>query len=263
MTIATFDQWIASAKQLIPYSKITARTTVANRWFTLHDLDGNPGKTSALAVGNTANGAVPTDATAGFPTITFSTGTGYLSSVDFGSTVSCRLAIYDRLFHAGAYNFNDAITLAAQPSFASRVPSANYAGLELWVECVTAFTGTPSIAVTYTDQAGNAGHTTGTVSMGAALTVGSMIQLPLAAGDTGLQKVESVTATVASAGTFNVVVARHLWSGRVAFGNSGDSHGMDRTAMPQLFGDSALAVMVNPDGASSGAPDLLLGIASA
>jgi hypothetical protein len=29
MTIATFDQWIASAKQLIPYSKTTARTTVA------------------------------------------------------------------------------------------------------------------------------------------------------------------------------------------------------------------------------------------
>jgi hypothetical protein len=262
MTISTFDEWIASSKQLIPYSK-SARTTVANGWFTVHDLDGNPGKASALAVGNTANGAVPTDATSGYPSITFSTGTGYLSSVMFGNTVGCRMTVYDRLFHSGAHNFNAADTLTSQPSYGGRVPSANYAGLELWVECVTAFTGTPSVAITYTNQAGTTGKTTGTVSMGAALTVGRMVQVPLASGDSGLQKVESVTATVASAGTFNVVVLRPLWSGRVAFANSGDVHGMDRTGMPQVFGDSALALMVNADSTSSGGPDLALVIVSA
>jgi hypothetical protein len=262
MTIATFDQWIASAKQLIPYSKTAARTTVANRWFSMHDVAGNPGA-ATLAVGNTAAGVVPTDATTGYPTVTFSSGVGYLSNVDFGNTVSSRMTVYDRLFHAGAYNFNDAVTLASQPSYASRIPSANYAGTQIWVECVTAFTGSPSVAVTYTNQSAVAARSTGTVATGAALTVGSLIQLPLQAGDSGVQKIESVTATVASAGTFNVVVVRPLWSGRVAFGNSGDVHGPDRTGMPQLFSDSALALMLNADSTSSGAPDLLLCIASA
>jgi len=262
MTIATFDQWIASSKQIIPWSKTTARTTVANRWFSLHDVAGNPGA-GTLAVGNTAAGVVPTDATAGFPSITFTTGVGYLSGVDFGNTVACRLSIYDRLYHAGAYNFNDAVTLASQPSISARLPNTSYSGLELWVECVTTFTGTPSVAITYTNQAGTTGKTTGAVSMGAALTVGSLIQVPLASGDTGLQKIESVTATVASAGTFNVVIARPLWSGRVAFANSGDSHGPDRTGMPQLYTDSALGIMLNADSTSSGAPDLLMCVASA
>lgn len=262
MTIATFDQWIASTKQIIPYSKTVSRTTVANRWFAMHDVGGNPGA-ATLAAGNTANGAVPTDATTGYPAIAFSTGVGYLSSVMFGSTVAQRLQVYDRLFHSGAHAFNAADTLTSQPSYSARIPNTNYGGTQIWVECVTGFTGTPSVAVTYTNQAGTAGRTTGTVSMGAALTLGSMIQLPLASGDAGVQKIESVTGTVASVGTFNVVVIRPLWSGRVNFINSGDSHGPDRTGMPQLFLDSALALMINADSTGAGFPDLLLGVVSA
>lgn len=261
MTISTFDQWIAGAKQIVPWSRSTTRTTVANRWFAIHDLAGNPGA-ATLAVGNTANGAVPTDATAGFPAINFSTGTGYLSDVDFGSTVSGRLTIYDRLFHAGAYNFNDSITLTSQPSFGGRVPNANYAGLQIWFEAVTAFTGNFSVAVTYTNQSGTAGQTTGTVALGFAPTVGAMFQLPLQAGDSGVQTIQSVTGTVSSAGTFNIVVARPLWNGRVAFANSGDTHGMDRTGMPQIFSTSALCVMVNADSTSSGLMDLAMDIVS-
>src|SRR5580765_8309109 len=185
MTIATFDQWIASTKQVIPWSRVAARVTVAARWFSLHDLAGNPGA-GVLAVGNTANGLVPTDATAGLPPITFSTGSGYLSNVDFGCSVAGRLAIYDRLYHVGAYNFNDSVSLASQPSIAARLPGSNYAGTELWYEQVTAATGAPSVAVTYTNQAGVTGHTTGTVATGAVLTVGSLIQLPLQSGDNGL-----------------------------------------------------------------------------
>jgi len=262
MTIATFDQWIASTKQLIPYSKTAARTTVANRWFAIHDLAGNPGA-ATLSAGNTANGAVPTDATTGFPPINFSSGTGYLSSVMFGNTVACRMTVYDRLFHAGAYNFNDSVTLTAQPSYGGRIPSANYASTQIWVECVTSFTGNQSIAVTYTNQAGTAGHTTGTIALGVAPTVGSMFQLPLQAGDTGVQKIESVVSSVASVGTFNVVVVRPVWNGRITVANGGEGHGLDRTGMPQIFLDSALALMLAADSTSSGAPDLLINIASA
>lgn len=262
MTIATFDDWVASTKQIISSSRTTARTTVANRWFALHDLAGNPGAVSSLSAGNTANGAVPTDATSGFPTINFSSGIGYLSSVAFGSSVSCRMQIVDRLFASGAHAFNASDTLASQPSIASRVPSLNYSGLQIWIEAVTAFTGNLSVAVTYTNQAGTAAHTTGTVATGVAPTVGSMIQLPLQSGDTGVQKIESVTATVSSAGTFNVLILRPLWNGRVGFGNHGDNHGPDRTGLPQIFSDSALQIMLAADSTSSGASDVQMVIVS-
>lgn len=262
MTISTFDQWVASAKQICPWSRTSARTTVAARWYALHDLAGNPGGAGSLAAGNTANGAVPTDASAGFNPINFATGAGYLSDVDFGSSVASRLMIADRLFAAGAYNFNDAVTLTAQPSYGGRVPSSNYGGLQIWFEAVTTFTGSFSVAVTYTNQAGTAGRTTGTVALGVAPNVGSMIQLPLQSGDTGVQKIESVTGTVSTAGTFNIVVLRPLWNGRVPFGNSGDCHGPDRTGLPQIYGDSALQIMACADSTSSGLMDLAMGIAS-
>lgn len=262
MAILTFDEWIASDKQIIPWSRTTVRTTVANRWFAIHDLAGNPGA-ATLAVGNTANGVVPTDATAGYPPINFSTGIGYLSSVDFGSTVACRLTIYDRVFHAGAYSFNANTTLSSQPSYSGRMPNGSYVGTQLWYEQVTNSTGVPNVTVTYTNQAGTAGQSTGGVSVGATFIAGSMFQIPLAAGDSGVQKVESVVGATASAGTFNIVVARPVWTGRVTLANSGDCHGPDRTGMPQIFSDSALTVMVNADSTSSGLPDILFDIVSA
>lgn len=63
--------------------------------------------------------------------------------------------------------------------------------------------GSQSIAVTYTNQDGVTGRTTGTIAAtGVAPIVGRMLQLPLQAGDTGVQKIESVTSTVSTAGTF-------------------------------------------------------------
>ena len=264
----TLDQWIGGTKEIKSYSRTTTRTSVANVWFTVHDLAGHPGA-ATLAVGNTANGLVPVSGPAGaqtngYPLLNFSSNvTGYLTNVDFGSTVACRLSIYDRLFNCGAYTFNAATTLASQPSYAGRVPGGtDFTGLQLWAEAVTAGTLVQNVTVTYTDQSGNTGHTTGAVSAGAALTVGKLWQLPLAAGDSGLQKIESVTGTVASAGTFNVFVARPLWSGRVTIANGGDCHGLDRVGMPQIWNTSCLALMVNADSTSTGNPDIILEITS-
>lgn len=262
MAIASLNDYIASAKQRVQWVKTTTRTTIAAAWFSLFDIAGAPGA-GTLAGSSTAAGVVPTDATAGCPAITFSTGTGYLSKVEYGSSVAGRLAVFDMLFKAGAYAFNAATSLASQPSYSSRIPGADYSGLEIWIECVTAFTGNPSIAVTYTNQAGVAGRTTGTIATGIAPTLGRMLQLPLQAGDTGVQKIESVTATVATVGTFNVLVMRPLWSGRVKIANDGDVHDMLRTGMPQVYTDSAIVVLICADSTSSGVPELSMEIASA
>lgn len=257
MAITTFDGFLASAKQFASIAKTTSRTAVAASWFSTIDLAGNPGA-GVLAGTSTAAGVVPTDATAGFPVINaFGGGAkGHLAQVDFGSSVASRLKLFDCLFKAGAYAFNANTALAAQPSYAARMPGGSYLDTQIWIEAVTAFTGNLSVAVTYTNQDGVAGRTTGTVATGVAPTVGRLIRLPLQAGDSGVQKIESVVATVSTVGTFNVLVLRPLWSGRVKAANDGDVHDLAKTAMAEVFADSAILLAVAPDGAATGIPEL-------
>jgi hypothetical protein len=213
MTIASLDNYIGSAKQIVPYCKTPGRTTVANGWFSGFDLAGNPGA-GTLAGTSTAAGVVPTAATAGCPALTAFGGgaTGYLTTVDFSSTVACRVTLFDLLFKAGAYAFNASQALSGQPSFMARSPSATGLGLQIWVEQVTVATLSQAVNVTYTNQAGVTTQTTGAVGVGSAPTVGRCWQLPLAAGDSGVQAINNVVGSVASAGTFNVLVLRPLWS---------------------------------------------------
>ena len=125
MAITTLDGLIASTKQRVRWTKTATRTTVANGWFSLHDIAGQPGA-GTLAGSSTTAGVVPTDATAGYPLLNAFGGgaSGDLGRVAFGNTVACRIAVFDRLFLAGAYAFNANTALTAQPSFSSSEPNA-------------------------------------------------------------------------------------------------------------------------------------------
>jgi len=259
MAITSLDLYIAAVKQRMVWMKSATRTTVPGAPFTLFDLAGNPGA-GTLNIGNTANGTVPTDAVAGYPPIAAISAIGYLTRLDLGSSTQGRVLVFDRLFAAGAYNYNADTTLASQPSYASRVPGGNYSGLELWVEAVTAFTGTPSFQINYLDQDGNAGDT-GVVAAPAALTLGRCFQLPLASGDSGIQRVDRVRCTVATAGTFNVMVLRRLVTASVVFVGGSLVLDLLSTGMPQVYGDSAIYLLVQMVSTSSGYPDSLLEIA--
>lgn len=259
MSITTSDGYWGATKQILPWNKTTARTTVAAIPFSMFDVAGGQ-SAGVLSAGNTANGVVPTDATAGYPTINTITGTGYLTRVMFSNTVASRLVIYDRVFSCGAYAFNANTTLTSQPSFISRMPNSDYKGTELWLEAVTAFTGNQSINVSYLDQDGNSG-TTGTIALGFAPIIGRMTRLPLAAGDSGVSQITNVTSSVSTVGTFNVHVMRKLWEGRVNIANAGDTHPPFRTGMPVVYDTSALHVVVSADSTSSGLPTVDMEIA--
>jgi hypothetical protein len=262
MAITTLDGYLASAKQRVEYARLASRTAVAAMWFSVFDLAGNPGP-GTLAVGNTANGLVPTDATAGYPIINAFGGgaTGYVTRASYGSTVACWFEVFDRLFSCGAYAFNANTTLASQPSYSARVPGADYTGLGIWLEQVTAGTGSQSVAVTYTNQAGTASRTTGTF-VTAVNIVGRMWRLPLQAGDTGVQSIQSVVGSVATVGTFNIHVMRSLWSGRVMLNNGGGKEDFLNTGMPQVYADSALFLAVAPDSTATGIAELMIEIAN-
>lgn len=263
MAIASLDDYIASVKQNLNWTKTAGRASVAAQPFTVFDLAGQPGS-GTLAIGNTANGTVPTDASAGYPVVNAfgASAKGYISRFQYASSVSCRLAVYDRLFAAGAYAFNDNITLVSQPTFASRIPSGSYTGLELWVEAVTAFTGVPSFTIGYTNSDGFTTRSTGTIAAPAALSLGRMFRLPLQAGDNGIQRIDSVQCTVATAGTFNVMILRPLVEARVPVVASGGTLDMLSTGLPEIAADAALYMVVTPDSSSTGIPSVVVEVAN-
>jgi hypothetical protein len=263
MAITTLDDYIGAAKQRVTIIKTATRPTILVIPFSMMDIAGSPGA-SPLAVGNTANGIVPTDLAANYPILNdFGVGnTGYLSGVDFANTVACRLAVFDTIFSAGAYPFNANVTLASQPSYSSRVIAGDYKGLELWMEAASSFVNSQTITVTYTNQDGVTGQTTGAIATGVNPTIGRMLQLPLQTGDTGIQAIESVLSSGSTAGTFNIHVLRRLWMARVASNNSGDNHDFLKTGLPVVFADSALRFIVWPDSTLSGIPEFSLEIAN-
>jgi len=260
MPIATLDGYIGASKYRLTWMKTGTRTLVAAMPYTIFDIAGSPGA-GTLNIGNTANGLVPVDSNNGYPSIpTFGGQNGYLSRVEFGSSVPCCFDLYDRLFAAGAYAFDANVTLASQPSFASRLPNAGiYNGLQLWIEAVTAFTGVLNIQINYLDQDGNAGDTGVVATL--ALPIGRCCQIPLAAGDSGIQQINRVQGTVATVGTFNVMILRPLWFGRVITANGGDVHDLLRTGFPRIFDNSALYVLLYADSTAVGLPDLTLQVA--
>jgi hypothetical protein len=247
-------------------------------WNTNMQTSGGVGMTNGVGVlagTSTTQGVVPDDTTPGFPPIK-DIGAGnvaYLAEVDFHEWgFGGRIFLHDLLFKAGAYNWNDSgITLASQPSIASRVPGG-LAGVgggatQLWFEVATAFaTAAPTITVGYTNQDGVTGQSTVfTVATAAPAVPGRNIQVPLANGDTGIQKIESVSSTGPTAGTFNLLITRPLWQGRVMIaGDYGDRyiHGPDLTGLPIVYGSSALFAMFQPEGGSNtGTASLALKIA--
>jgi hypothetical protein len=258
MAITTLDQFIGAEKQRIEYTKTAAVTTIGATWYTMFDQAGVPGA-GTLAGTSTTTGVVPTDATAGCPTIKFSTGNGYLGAVEFSNSVACRIRVYDLLWKGGAYAFNAATTGNTPTSFLSRISggtAADTAGqTEIWVETVTAATGNQTWNVTYNDETGTS-STTGAVGIGAAPTIRRCWQLPLAAGDKGVSGITGVTGGTGTVGTANILVLRPLWQGRCNIANDGDVHGLDKTGMPVIYSDSALFVLIAADSTSSGIPSL-------
>lgn len=262
MAITTSDGLVAAlaTAQDLQLYKSASRTTIANLWFSLFELAGNPGA-GVLAGTSTTAGVVPTDATAGMEIVNAFGGAniGYIGQANYSNTVACRMRVFDMLFKSGAYAFNAAAgAMSSQPSFSSRVPGGvDFTGTQIWIECVTAFTGSPTFTITYTNQSGTAAHTTGAFASGSALTLGRCIQIPLAAGDTGVQKIESVTCTVATVGTFNVLVLRPVGPiVRIRVANDSVILNAADLGLPQVFADSALMMLIAADSTSSGLPEI-------
>jgi hypothetical protein len=262
MALTNLDSWINATKTNVGWMKTTAVTSVAGGFSSMIHVAGYP-SALALALGNTTTGIVPVAGGTGFNPLPTFTNTGYLSNYSFSGPAGL-LRITDRLFHAGSFAFNaSAVTLGTQPSYSARLPGGSYVGTELWFECATAFTGIPTVTVTYTNQSGTTGRTTGAISLGIAPIVARCFRIPLAAGDTGIQTIESVTCTVATVGTFNLMVLRPLTSLASALVYSSINADLTQTGLPQIFSTTALFPLFQTATTSTGTPTIDMVVADA
>lgn len=258
MAITTADGWFASGKQKILIYKPSI-TTVANQPYSLWGAAGNPGA-GTLAVGNTTTGVLFDDSYAGAPIINaFSSGaTGYLAAARYKNSVAGSLILYDRLWGAGAVSLTSLATtnFSSQPSITGRLPGGNdYGNLEILIELTTTVSATATtVTVGYTNESGTGSRTTASSGSLTTLATPRVVPLGLQAGDKGVQKIDSVTVggTVASAGAFNVILARRLAALDVRLPNAMDIQGWDVIGAPQVFASTCLWPTMIMDSTASG-----------
>ena len=126
--------------------------------------------------------------------------------------------LYDRLLHNGGLSGTVTSAQTVGGTLTRYSTNATCVGNQIWVEVYTAIGATATtITASYTNQAGTAGRTTKPTAIGGAgkLAQSTIIILPLADGDTGVQAVASVTlaATTGTAGSFGVTIAHPLTIG--------------------------------------------------
>ena len=264
MAITTFDQYLAAPKQNIQFKKTTGITVTANAPFSLFTVAGYP-TAGAVAVGDTTTGIVPVAGTTGYPAINAFVGAnvGYITRASATGNASTRHVIYDCLFAFGAVPATATTNVTTPPSFVSRLPGGYYDGLQIWVEWATAGAGAQSVSISYTNEFGVAARTTGTVATAiTAGAVGSMARIPLQNGDNGVQSIQSITLSVATAGTLNVYIMRPLLTISNMYG-VGECLSLDGTGMPIVYATSALRfVTMSMGGTTTGVPIVNLEIAN-
>ena len=268
----TFDKLVGAYKQRIPMVKTNSVTTVAGIPFTVIDRAGFP-PAGALNPGNVASGVVPTDATTGFPPVEDPLGGNrlYLSRVSISANVALSVDLYDLLFMAGQTTIptsgTTTVALTSRPSFATRVPfmadgvTRCWCSVEPWIQLSVAGSAhAHTTSIDYLDQTGAAGNT-GNLSTQSHI-INRLIRCPLAAGDTGVQEITgyNVNGIASAAGAVSVLAMRRLGTFRTQGGLS-SLYGPDYTGLPELFGSSALLMVVRADSTSSGIPDVVVEIA--
>lgn len=256
MTIDSVDDLIASyaTGQRILFNKATTAQG-AGQWTTYWATAGQPG-TGTLTIGNTSPGEVPTDATAGAPTINaFGSGnTGYLASGNVYSNVSGQYFLADRLYHAGSFSLAlGANAISSPPSFAARLPNGDYTGVSMWLEIVTTNGAYSSVvAVSYTNEDGTSGRTATLDSNINAYAANRLLPFRLQAGDLGVQSIQTVTVSgVAGTGTVNVVLSRLLAAFNVYSYAAEPRADIFKLGMPIVYEDSCLWMYCLTGAASS------------
>jgi hypothetical protein len=204
--LADYKGKLLGGEQLVPFTKVgsggSGRLTST---MSLLPINNGVAPTTAVALSSTSTGALPISVPAN----------RRLLGGRFTQSRRGAIILVDRLSHQGGLS---GTSTAAQTTNLPTAALTRYTGgdgvmigLQIYTQIGATST---TVSASYTNQAGTPGRTTPLAAFGnsgyrEALRV---IQLPLAAGDTGVRAVASVTvtATTGTAGAFGVVLFKPL-----------------------------------------------------
>jgi hypothetical protein len=213
MAISNLDGVIAGMRPPEDFIKVGASMEGAGVFHSYFYTAGRPGAGAVNASG--VNGAALTTLGGQIPWTNPVSGNSYLARLDCTASQAGSLFLCDRLWHNSGLSATSAVqqnlTSVAWPA-RDRDGSTNGQGVLIGIEFSTATTQAGIVVATlsYTNQSGTSGQL-GTVSVPATSAAGTFLPFSLAAGDTGVRSVQSLTfAATLSAGVLHLVAYRIL-----------------------------------------------------
>jgi hypothetical protein len=267
MTITSEDSIIAGYQSAIPFYKpstsnkaasVPHATGLISNGYPAIFTPATPGLAGATIVGTTSTlgGTIPFTNP--------SSGNTYLAKLaaTIGATTAA-LNFFDLLW----YNSGIVVTTTTAQTVSSvalpardNAGTTNGAGVYCWLYASVATTNASVITnttISYTNSAGTTGQTA-TLNMAggwpATANAGTFLPFSLAAGDLGIQSIQSITlGTSYVAGTINLFLIREI--AFVPFVSATSSQILDwaNLGFPKLFNGTALSYYVVPSGTGVGA----------
>lgn len=254
MAITTLDGAIAGMQAPQPFMKvgITMAAVAARRAYTPWYATGNPGASTATAVGVNGEAVTPALGSTGGRILRTNpvSGNAHLARLALNATSAGTLWLIDRLWHNSGLTVTStaaqAITPATLPA-RSGDGTSNGANVMAAIEwSATGGAGTPTVTLTYTDQDGNTGAT-GTFTGVASPPVGTFEIFTLAAGDTGIRAPTSfIQSATRTSGTMHLVLFRVLAQVEVTAANIGNAIDALTGGLPRIYDDSVLQLVWFP-----------------
>lgn len=226
--ITTLDGVIAGMLAPQEFLKIGATAEAAGVFYSLFYSAGRPGAAVAPTPG--LAGAALTTYSGQIPWTNPGSGNSYLARFQAASTVACRLSLLDRLWHNSGFTVTtttaqtvNSVTWPARDSLGA----TNGDGIMVGIEVSTATTNGSAIAnmtMSYTNSNGTAGKTATITSYPATAALGTFVPFNLAAGDTGVRSIQSLTlGTSLVTGNVHLVAYRTLAYLDLILANTGNS----------------------------------------
>lgn len=245
MTISTMDQLIAGLKAPQPIIKASFTGQAAGQLHSSFYLAGLPGAAAAPTPG--LAGAALTSYAGQIPVPTpVANQVIYLAGMDATEAGNVGgVILLDRLWHNSGFTIT---TTTAQTvnsvAFPPRDINASTAGAGINVAIeVSATTGNGSpvtnTTMSYTNSAGTASRTATITSYPTGAVTGTFVPFNLAAGDTGVQSIQSLTlGTSYVSGTINLVAYRTIAAIPTPLVNTTSSQDVVQLGMPAMLDNS-------------------------
>lgn len=250
MAITSVDQLIAGMQYPREFIKAATPTLVAGRPHSLFYLAGAPGAATASSAG--LAGAALTSYAGQLPFSNPASGNTYLARLTGQATIAGQLLLCDRLWHNSGFSMTSTsaqtVSSAAWPA-RSADGTSNGEGVLLGVEITTATgSGTPTITVSYTNQSNSSGKSgTNSVATAASSAIGAFYPIGLAAGDTGVRSVQTLTLSATwTSGAMSLVAYRVLARLDLSSANTPNSLDAVTGGMPRMYDNTVPFLLFIP-----------------